>query len=260
MAVDYRELNVFIKNTANQLPFQPLLFQALGGSHFYAKTDNLWGYHQLKLTDSSSKYTAIITPWGVYRFTACPFGISTAPGIYQDRMANEILKDVYLKGELVYIDDTVVYAKDDLPHDFLAMLDRTLGLMAAANVRLKPSKCFFGFPEIEFLRTLFNKDGYKMTSTRIEGILKMPEPTSVKAVRSFVGMVNFCRNYIPNLSARIALLTEMTKVKVSGKSKLFELTKAAQTAFKDIKDIIVQYTQLTTINEVDPPSPVHRCQ
>ena len=50
MAVDYRELNVFLKNTANQLPFQPLLFQALGGSHFYAKMDNLWGYQQLKLT------------------------------------------------------------------------------------------------------------------------------------------------------------------------------------------------------------------
>jgi hypothetical protein len=250
MAVDYREVNTFIRGTANQLPFQPLLFQTMGGSRYFAKMDNLWGYHQLRLSENSTKYTSIITPWGIYRFTACPFGICTAPGIYQDRMANEILRDVYLKGAVVYIDDTMVYSKD--PNQFLQILDQTLGLMAEANVRLKPSKCFFGFPEIEFLGQLINGEGYRMTDARIQGIRDMPEPSSVKAVRSFVGMVNYCRNYIPNLSARLAPLTELTKTKVSGRSAVFELTKAARTAFLDVKDIIAQYTTLTAVTEVEP--------
>ena len=46
---------------ANQLPHQPSLFQRLGGQPIFAKVDNLWGYHQLRLEDSS-KVTAIITP------------------------------------------------------------------------------------------------------------------------------------------------------------------------------------------------------
>ena len=50
------------------------------------------GYHQVKLAEDSSQITAIITPWGVHRFLACPFGISTAPGEHQARIANEILK------------------------------------------------------------------------------------------------------------------------------------------------------------------------
>ena len=66
MAVDYREVNMQLEATANQLPHQPTLFQRLEGQRFNAKVDNLWGYHQLRLTDDSSKVIAIITPWGVY--------------------------------------------------------------------------------------------------------------------------------------------------------------------------------------------------
>ena len=49
-------------------------------ANYFAKVDNLWGYHLLKLVEDSSKVTAIITPWVVYRFLACPFDVSTAPG------------------------------------------------------------------------------------------------------------------------------------------------------------------------------------
>ncbi len=162
-------------------------------------------------------------------------------------MAHDILHEVYLKGVVVYIDDTVVYSKD--PNEFLQVLDKTLGLMAAANVRLKPSKCSFGFPEIEFLGQLCNREGYKLTNARIQGIIDMPEPSSVKAVRSFVGMINYCRNYIPNLSARLAPLTEMTKKKATNASPVFQLSAAARIAFLDVKDIIQRYTTLTTVNE-----------
>ena len=68
MAVDYREDNMQLESTANQLPHQPSLFQQL-----FAKVDNLWGYHLFRLSEDSSKVTAIITPRGVYRFLACPF-------------------------------------------------------------------------------------------------------------------------------------------------------------------------------------------
>jgi hypothetical protein len=47
-----------------------MLFQQLAGMQYFAKVDNLWGYHQLRLDKESSRVTAIITPWGVYRFLA----------------------------------------------------------------------------------------------------------------------------------------------------------------------------------------------
>jgi Reverse transcriptase (RNA-dependent DNA polymerase) len=138
--------------TANQLPFQPTLFQQLGHKKYFAKVDNLWGYHQLRLTDDSSKVTAIITPWGVNRFLACPFGISTAPGEYEARI-QEILKPFYSKGAIFYIDDTVINGDID---SFLSILDQVLGEMARHNVRLIASKCFFGMESIDFLGHVFN--------------------------------------------------------------------------------------------------------
>ena len=82
MAVVYQEVS------ANQLPHQNMLFQQLSGQILNAKIDNLWGYHQLKLFHAYSKVTAVITLFGVYRFLACLFGISTAPGEYQSRIAH----------------------------------------------------------------------------------------------------------------------------------------------------------------------------
>ena len=105
MEVNYRELNMQLEATAISADF----ISKIGGKQFYAKVGNLWGYHQLRLTEDCSKFTAIITLWRVYRFLACPLGISTASGEYQARMAHENLQDYYLNGAIVCIDDTVIY-------------------------------------------------------------------------------------------------------------------------------------------------------
>jgi len=49
MAVDYWEVNQYLCVSANQIPYQDILFQQLGGQQYYAKVDKLWGYHQLRL-------------------------------------------------------------------------------------------------------------------------------------------------------------------------------------------------------------------
>ena len=75
--------------------------------------DNLWVYHQLRLDKESSKVTAIITPWGVYVASLrAPLEFQLT-GKYQTRMGHKVLKEFYHHGAVVYIDNTVVYGKDD---------------------------------------------------------------------------------------------------------------------------------------------------
>ena len=100
MAMGYREVNQYLRVSANQLRYQDMLLQLLAGIQYFVKVDKLRGYHLLRLDKESSRVTAIITPWGVYRFLACPFGISTAPGEYQARMAHKVLEG-YLNGAVV---------------------------------------------------------------------------------------------------------------------------------------------------------------
>ena len=80
------------------------------------------------------------------------FEISTAPGKYQARMAHKVLEGFDLNEAVVYIDDTVVYGKDEA--SFLQMLDMVLDRMVKFNVQLKPSKCFFGMTSVEFVMFL----------------------------------------------------------------------------------------------------------
>ena len=124
-------------------------------------------------------------------------------------MAHKVLKGYYLNGAVVYIDDTVVYGKDAT--SFLQMLDLVLDRMAKFNVRLKPLKCSFGMTSVEFLGHILDEYGVHLSDKRVQGIKDLPISTSVSAVRSFVGMVNYFRDFIPALSSYLYTLTELTK-------------------------------------------------
>jgi hypothetical protein len=110
-------------------------------------------------------------------------------------MAHQVLEGYYLNGAVVYIDDTVIYGKNE--KKFLEMLDMVLGRMANFNVCLKPSKCFFGMTSVEFLGPIFDQSGVHLSDKRVKEIQDIPIPTSVSAIRSFVGMVNYFRDFIP---------------------------------------------------------------
>jgi hypothetical protein len=103
---------------------------------------------------------------------------------------------------------------------------------------------------IEFLGHVFSEDGMQLSDERVQGIRQIPEPTSLKAVRSFVGMVNYFRDSINGLSGHLIPLTELTKKRYSSEEFIF--TDSARNSFEKIKDLLVQRTKLTIMNEQDP--------
>ena len=62
---------------------------------------------------------------------------------------------------------------------------------------------------IEFLGHIFDENG--LSNSRVQGIRDLPEPTSVKGVRSLIGMVNYFRDFIKGLSSHLIPLTQLTK-------------------------------------------------
>jgi len=101
---------------------------------------------------------------------------------------------------------------------------------------------------VEFLRRIFDENGIMMSSsTRIQGIQDLPEPTSVKSVKSFVGMANYFRS---GLSTYIMSITMLTKKRYT--SEAFELTEAARNEFYLVKDLLVKSAQRANMNPDDP--------
>ncbi|UYV74208.1 K02A2.6-like [Cordylochernes scorpioides] len=89
------------------------IFAALAGGEKFSKIDLRDAYNQLELDDESQLYTVINTLQGLYKYTRLPFGISSAPALFQKQM------DILLKGiPMVFcaLDDILITGKNDQDH------------------------------------------------------------------------------------------------------------------------------------------------
>ena len=90
-----------------------------------------------------------------------------------------------------------------------------------------------------------------LSDKQVQGIKDLHIPTSVSALRSFVGMVSYFRYFIPSLSSYLQSLTELTKKRNFGENG-FEMTENALRAFRWVKDQVMTHTTRVLMNDSDP--------
>ena len=128
------------------LPKPQDLFASLTGGQKFTKLDLQQAYLQLPLEEESQKYVTVNTHRGLFQYTRLPFGITTAPSVFQKTM-DTMLQG--LKGVVCYVDDILVTGEDDNSH--LENLQHVLERLQSAGLRLKRSKCSFLQSSIEYL-------------------------------------------------------------------------------------------------------------
>nr|GFB40993.1 putative reverse transcriptase domain-containing protein [Tanacetum cinerariifolium] len=116
MRIDYRELNKLTVKNRYPLPRIDDLFDQLQGSSVYSKIDLRLGYHQLRVREEDIPKTAFITRYGHYEFQVMPFGLTNAPAVFKDLM-NQVCKPYLDKFVIVFIDDILIYSKDEKEHE-----------------------------------------------------------------------------------------------------------------------------------------------
>ncbi len=135
-------------NSVSKLDNYPIpkaedLFATLGGGEKFTKLDLSQAYQQLPLEDDSKQYTTINTHRGLFQYNRLPYGISSAPGIFQRTMENLVQAIPYV---IVWVDDNLVSGENDEEH--IANLEEVLTRLGA---RLKKAKCVFMAPEVIYL-------------------------------------------------------------------------------------------------------------
>nr|GEX11560.1 putative reverse transcriptase domain-containing protein [Tanacetum cinerariifolium] len=116
MCIDYRELNKLTVKNRYPLPMIDDLFDQLQGSSVYSKIDLRSGYHQLRVREEDIPKTAFRTRYGHYEFQVMPFSLTNAPAIFMDLM-NRVCKPYLDKFVIVFIDDILIYLKDEKEHE-----------------------------------------------------------------------------------------------------------------------------------------------
>jgi hypothetical protein len=133
----------------------------------------------------------------------------------------------------VFIDDIIVYAPTEA--EFLARLRLVLQRLQRHHIVLKGAKCHFGCPDVKFLGFIADASGIRHDPMRCADFLALPLPTSKKDLRSFLGLGNFFRDFVPNYSNYSKRLSKLLSV---GTALAVEYTEDATTAFNSLKTLI----------------------
>nr|GFC15362.1 putative reverse transcriptase domain-containing protein [Tanacetum cinerariifolium] len=163
----YQELNELTVKNCYPLPRIDDLFDQLQRSSVYSKIDLRSGYHQLRVQEEDIPKTAFRTRYGHYEFQVIPFGLMNAPTIFMDLM-NRVCKPYMDKFVIVFIDDILIYSKDEKEHK--EHLRQILKLPKKEELYAKFSKYEFWIPKVQFLGHVIDNQGIHVDPAKIESI------------------------------------------------------------------------------------------
>ena len=184
-------------------------------------------YQQMILDEDSKQYVTISTHKGLFRYNRLPFGVSSAPGIFQRTMEN-LLQNI--SHTVVRVDDVLVSGRDDADH--IRNLEEVLSRVSAAGVHLNKDKCEFMAPRVTFCGQVINQEGIQPMKEKVSAVVEAPRPTSVSQLKSYLGLLNFYHRFLPKLSSVLAPLHKLLQSGVKWSwDKQQEDIKATTTVF-----------------------------
>ena len=145
--IDYRKLNQITTKDSHPSPKITEALDALG-VHAIFPLSTFAPDWQVEMDANSKEKTAFITNNSLFEFNVLPFGPSNSPGTFQ-RLMTHVLRGLEWDICLVYIDDIIIFSQTFDKH--LLHLEQVFKCLREANVHLKPNKCHFVKPEVEYL-------------------------------------------------------------------------------------------------------------
>ena len=226
---DYKvSVNPSLEVDKYPLPKPDDLFATLAGGQKFTKIDLTNAYQQMVLDEGSRELVTINTHKGLYRYTRLPFGVASAPALFQKTM------DTVLQGlprVICYLDDILITGSTEEEHksNVVQVLER----LKRYNIRANRGKCSFFSESVEYLGHRVDSNGLHTTEKKVEAMIAAPEPTNVQELRSFLGLIHYYGKFLPNLATLLQPLNVLLR-----EGSEWVWTEACSAAFGEAKQLL----------------------
>lgn len=241
---DYKvSVNPWLQVDQYPLPNPSELMTCLTGGQSFTKLDLQAAYQQMSLDEESRKLVTLNTHQGLYECNRLPFGIASAPAVFQRAM------DAILQGiphVICYLDDILITGRT--PEEHIQHLEEVLRRLQKHGMRLKKEKCCFFQDTVEYLGHRIDAQGIHVSPNKVRAVLEAPSPKNVSELRSFLGMINYYSKFLPNLSSTLHPLHLLLRV-----GQHWKWTESCEQAFQEVKR---QLTEAPVLVHYDPRLPL----
>ncbi|GJY62598.1 reverse transcriptase domain-containing protein [Tanacetum coccineum] len=244
MCVDFKDLNKACLKDGYPLPEIDWKVESLCGFPFKCFLDAYKGYHQIQMAEEDEEKTAFITNQGIFCYTKMPFGLRNAGATYQ-RLVDRAFHGQIGRNLEVYVDDLVIksHTEDKVIRD----IEETFRTLRKINMKLNPKKCTFGVEEGMFLGYQVNTKGIKICPDKVDAVLSLQSPKCLKDVQKLNGKLASLNRFLAKSAEKSLPFFKMLK-KCTKKSN-FQWTEEAESAFKQMKELIAKLPMLIALEE-----------
>ncbi|CAM8969262.1 unnamed protein product [Rhodiola kirilowii] len=238
MCIDYRKLNAVTRKDHFPLPFIDQMLDRLAGKPYFCFLDGFSGYNQIPIAPEDQEKTTFTCPFGTFAFRRMSFGLCNALGTFQ-RVVTSIFSDKIGEFIEVFMDDFTIYGST-----FDACLDNLSTVLArcvSMNLVLNYKKCHFMITHGVVLGHVVSQEGIEVDKSKIDLIMTLPYPSTVRDIQSFLGHAGFYRRFIKDFSKKALPLSTLLQKEVP-----FEFTNTCKEAFDELKKALTSTPVIQT--------------
>ncbi|KAM3964845.1 uncharacterized protein ACR2FA_001242 [Aphomia sociella] len=247
LCIDFRELNKIVVPQSQPFPLIEDLMVKTVNCKYFSTFDINSAFWSIPLKIQDRYKTAFATQEGHFQWTCLPFGLKTAPAIFQRILSNIIRKHKLSSFAVNFIDDILVFSKTFKEH--ILHLSKLLEAIQTEGFRLKFSKCSFANNYAKYLGHIIENNSIRPLKDYLTAVKNFPIPETRKNIRQFLGKINFHHKFVPHSAIILDPLHNLLRKDVK-----FIWSTECQESFNKIKTLLCSEPIL---NIFDPELPIY---
>lgn len=244
LVTDFGAIAKYCRPSPTLMPDVDSTLRQIATWKYLIKTDLTEAYFQIPLRKSSMKYCGVVSPMkGVLVYTAGCMGL---PGteVALEELTCLLFGHLVMQGKVVKLADDLFIGADN-PSDLCANFEEVLGIMLENNLRLSAKKTIVSPRSVMILGWIWENGFLKAGPHRLSALSECDPPSTVKALKSYIGAYRFLSRVIKNYASLMIPLESMISGKPAANVKLewsperLQAFHLAQAALKDAKSIVL---------------------